>query len=120
MYGTGSADIYLQCQAFGMKVSYCLQSSFAREVPFIATGEGEIGNVYRKASVPPKLFLKFSVPPLKRTENLRFLPHLQSVSWILAEFCYNRSPQGPYIGTCTILQETINGFLCPLIVFRKM
>ena len=46
--------------------------------------------------------------------------HLQSVSWILAEFCYNRSPQGPYTGTCTILQETINGFLCPLIVFRKM
>ena len=45
---------------------------------------------------------------------------LQSVSWILAEFCYNRSPQGPYTGTCTILQETINGFLCPLIVFRKM
>ena len=45
---------------------------------------------------------------------------LQSVSWILAEFCYNRSPQGPYTSTCTILQETINGFLCPLIVFRKM
>ena len=45
---------------------------------------------------------------------------LQSISWILAEFCYNRSPQGPYTGTCTILQETINGFLCPLIVFRKM
>ena len=44
---------------------------------------------------------------------------LQSVSWILAEFCYNRSPQGPYTGTCTILQETINGFLCPLIVFVK-
>ena len=49
-----------------------------------------------------------------------FRDHLQSVSWILAEFCYNRSPQGPYTGTCTILQETINGFLCPLIVFRKM
>ena len=46
--------------------------------------------------------------------------YLQSVSWILTEFCYNRSPQGPYTGTCTILQETINGFLCPLIVFRKM
>ena len=46
--------------------------------------------------------------------------YLQSVSWILAEFCYNRSPQGPSTGTCTILQETINGFLCPLIVFRKM
>ena len=45
---------------------------------------------------------------------------VQSVSWILAEFCYNRSPQGPYTGTCTILQETINGFLCPFIVFRKM
>ena len=46
--------------------------------------------------------------------------YLQSVSWILAERCYNRSPQGSYTGTCTILQETINGFLCPLIVFRKM
>ena len=45
---------------------------------------------------------------------------IQSVSWIFAEFCYNRSPQRPYTGTCTILQETINGFLCPLIVFRKM
>ena len=45
--------------------------------------------------------------------------HVQSVFWILAEFCYNRSPQGPYTSTCTILQETINGFLCPLIVFRK-
>ena len=44
---------------------------------------------------------------------------LQSVSWILAEFCYNRSPKGPYTGTCTILQETINGFLCLLIVFLK-
>ena len=50
----------------------------------------------------------------------QYLRTLQSVSWILAEFCYNRSPQGPYTGTCTILQETINGFLCPLIVFRKM
>ena len=50
----------------------------------------------------------------------KFNWNLQSVSWILAEFCYNRSPQGPYTGTCTILQETINGFLCPLIVFRKM
>ena len=47
-------------------------------------------------------------------------PIIQSVSWILAEFCYNRSPQGPYTGTCTILQEKINGFLCPLFVFRKM
>ena len=44
---------------------------------------------------------------------------LQSVSWILAEFCYYWSPQGPYTGTCTILQETINGFLCLLIVFLK-
>ena len=55
----------------------------------------------------------------KKTELIDFFD-LQSVSWILAEFCYNRSPQGPYTGTCTILQETINGFLCPLIVFRKM
>ena len=57
--------------------------------------------------------------PFGQTNSIQ-IDNLQSVSWILAEFCYNRSPQGPYAGTCTILQETINGFLCPLIVFRKM
>ena len=67
------------------------------------------------------LLLKNSLPlaaprsSRRKSANLAFM--LQSVSWILAEFCYNRSPQGPYTGTCTILQETINGFLCPLIVF---
>ena len=46
-------------------------------------------------------------------------PELQSVFWILAEFCYNRSLQRLYTGTCIILQKTINGFLCLLIVFLK-
>ena len=45
--------------------------------------------------------------------------HLQSVSWILAEFYFNRGLQRLYTGTCIILQKTINGFLCPLIVFLK-
>ena len=42
---------------------------------------------------------------------------VQSVSWILAEFYFNRGLQRLYTGTCIILQKTINGFLCLLIVF---
>ena len=44
---------------------------------------------------------------------------LQSVSWILAEFYFSRGLQRLYTGTCIILQKTINGFLCLLIVFLK-
>ena len=44
-------------------------------------------------------------------------PALQSVSWILAEFYFNRGLQRLYTSTCIILQKTINGFLCLLIVF---
>ena len=44
---------------------------------------------------------------------------LQSVSWILAEFYFNRGLQRLYTGTCIIVQKTINGFLCLLIVFLK-
>ena len=44
---------------------------------------------------------------------------VQSVSWILAEFYFNRGLQRLYTGTCIILQKTINGFLCLLIVFLK-
>ena len=44
---------------------------------------------------------------------------LQSVSWILPEFYFNRGLQRLYTGTCIILQKTINGFLCLLIVFLK-
>ena len=47
------------------------------------------------------------------------LDKLQSVSWILAEFYFNRGLQRLYTGTCIILQKTINGFLCLLIVFLK-
>ena len=45
--------------------------------------------------------------------------YVQSVSWILAEFYFNRGLQRLYTGTCIILQKTINGFLCLLIVFLK-
>ena len=41
---------------------------------------------------------------------------LKSIPWRLAEFCYNRELYRLYASSCTILQETINGFLCPLIV----
>ena len=44
---------------------------------------------------------------------------LQSVSWILAEFYFNRGLQRLYTGICIILQKTINGFLCLLIVSLK-
>ena len=44
---------------------------------------------------------------------------LQSISWILAEFYFNRGLQRLYTGTCIILQKTINWFLCLLIVFLK-
>ena len=43
----------------------------------------------------------------------------KSVPWVLAEFYFNKSLQRLYTGTCIILQKTINGFLCPLIVFLK-
>ena len=49
----------------------------------------------------------------------QLLSHLQSVSWILAEFYFNRGLQRLYTGTCIILQKTINGFLCLLIVFLE-
>ena len=44
---------------------------------------------------------------------------LKSVPWTLAEFYFNTGLQRLYTGTCTILQKTINGFLCQLIVFLK-
>ena len=44
---------------------------------------------------------------------------LQSVSWILSEFYFNRGLQRLYTGTYIILQKTINRFLCLLIVFLK-
>ena len=44
---------------------------------------------------------------------------LNSIFWRLAEFYYITGLQRPYSGTCTILQETINRFLCPLILFLK-
>ena len=35
------------------------------------------------------------------------------------EFYFDRGLQRPYTSTCIILQKTINGFLCLLIVFLK-
>ena len=45
----------------------------------------------------------------KSTECTLFL---KSIPWRLAEFYYNTGLQRPYSGTCTILQRTINKFLC--------
>ena len=44
---------------------------------------------------------------------------LKSVPWTLAEFYFNRGLHRSHTGTCTILQKTINGFLCLLIVSLK-
>ena len=41
------------------------------------------------------------------------------VPWVLAEFYFNRGLQRLYTDTCIILEKTINGFLCLLIVFLK-
>ena len=43
----------------------------------------------------------------------------KSVPWVLAEFYFNRGLQRLYTGTCIILQRTVNGFLCLVIVFLK-
>ena len=45
---------------------------------------------------------------------------LKSVPWRLAEFYYNRGLRRPYTGTCTVLQEMINEFLCPFITFLEI
>ena len=42
-----------------------------------------------------------------------------SVSPGFWQFYFNIGPQRLYTGTCIILQKTINGFLCLLIVFLK-
>ena len=78
--------------------------------------------IISEASNPKEDYILYNQNYMNRVLHVMMIEvgKLQSVSWILAEFCYNRSPQGPYTGTCTILQETINGFICPLIVFRKM
>ena len=55
----------------------------------------------------------------KQLISHKFQIIVQSVSWILAEFYFNRGLQRLYTGTCIILQKTINGFLCLLIVFLK-
>ena len=57
--------------------------------------------------------------PLATSKKSEWKSGLKSVPWTLAEFYYNRGLQRPHIRTCTILQETINRFLCPLIVFLK-
>ena len=44
---------------------------------------------------------------------------IKFVPWTLLEFYFNRGLQRPYTSTCIILQKTINGFLCLLIVFLK-
>ena len=55
----------------------------------------------------------------QKSVSERFILFIQSVSWILAEFYFSRGLQRLYTGTCIILQKTINGFLCLLIIFLK-
>ena len=43
--------------------------------------------------------------------------YIKCVPWTLAELYFSRDLQRPYTGTCTILQKTINGFPCLLVVF---
>ena len=57
-------------------------------------------------------------PTLKKGIEIKF--GLQSVPMVLAEFYFNRGLQRPYTSTCIILQKTINGFFCLLIVFLKL
>ena len=64
-----------------------------------------------------KIYNEALEEPCLKSPELIF--NLQSVSWILAEFYFNRGLQRLYTGTCIILQKTINGFLCLLIVFLK-
>ena len=54
--------------------------------------------------------------PINSYMNLYFWQNLKSIPWRLAEFYYNRGLQRQYTSTCTLPQETINGFICPLIV----
>ena len=59
------------------------------------------------------------VQPLGCLWHLEKKRLLKPVLWTLAEFYFNRGLQRLYTGTCIILQKTINGFLCLLIVFLK-
>ena len=43
----------------------------------------------------------------------------KTVPGTLAEFYFSRGLQRLYTATCTILQKTVNRFLCLLIVFRE-
>ena len=45
---------------------------------------------------------------------------LQSFSWILAEFYFNRGLQRLYTGTCIILQKQLTGFFVCLLFFLKV
>ena len=91
--------------------------------------DGNWGNLYTKNLPHSNIFLLSKYHLFYPEVNL--MPYgfllvckklnviLQSVSWILAEFYFNRGLQRLYTGTCIILQKTINGFLCLLIVFLK-
>ena len=65
------------------------------------------------------LFIAMEIMLPWQQRNISTIVLLQSVSWLLAEFYFNRGLQRLYTGTCIILQKTINGFLCLLIVFLK-
>ena len=73
----------------------------------------------RKTSSLQLTFVFYAATGRETAKNKKNESRLQSVSWILAEFYFNRGLQRLYTGTCIILQKTINGFLCLLIVFLK-
>ena len=78
-----------------------------------------------------KVFFLFSLPPsppfiINHPETVNccnFLFVSTFVGYSLSpgfwQFYFNRGLQRLYTGTCIILQKTINGFLCLLIVFLK-
>ena len=61
-----------------------------------------------------KNFKGVDLPSIDRLKSVEYF--LKTVPWHLAEFYYNAGLLTPYSGTCTILQETINRFLCSLFL----
>ena len=79
------------------------------------------GFICQKTSIIFKVEEFRTTPSIQQCFKCQGFGHnaTKSVPWCLAEFYYNRGLPRPYTGTCTILQEIINGFLCPFIIFLK-
>ena len=63
--------------------------------------------------------MKTSIGELNKKRDSYVFTQLIGSSMGLAEFYFSRGLQGLYTGTCIILQKTVIGFLCVLIVFLK-